>query len=84
MAKKEAKKKAAPPAKPTPGKRAYLVQVELLAEAYREYAEGSAEDEHFTTPGKQKKVAKQLAKMHNRLLKKVAEYGIEELDEDPE
>ena len=55
-----------------------------MAEAYREYAEGSAEDEHFTTPGKQKKVAKQLAKMHNRLLKKVAEYGIEELDEDPE
>lgn len=79
MAKKE--KKAA---KPTPGKQAYAAACDAIAEKYEEYSSGEAEDEHFTTPGKQKKVAKQLAKIHNRMLKKIAEQNREELDEDPE
>jgi hypothetical protein len=79
MAKKQ---KAAP--KPTPGKKAYLVLLESLQAKYQEFAEGNAEDNDFTTPGKQKKVAKQIAKLHNRFIKKVPEFGIEELDEDPE
>lgn len=75
-------KKTKKPAKPTPGKRAYLITIEGLSGAYESYAEGTAEDDDFPTPAKQKKVAKQLAKMHNRLLKKVAEFNIEELDEE--
>lgn len=77
-----AKKPKAPPPKPTPGKRAYLITIEGIAGAYKSYAEGTAEDDDFPTPAKQRKIAKQLAKMHNRLLKKVAEYKIAELDED--
>lgn len=76
-----AKKKGAAP-KPTPGKKAYLLQIDALRADYEAYSEGEAEDDDFPTPAKQKKVAKQLAKMHNRLLKKVAEFNIEELDED--
>lgn len=78
----KSKKKAAP-AKPTPGKKAYLLQIQGLATDYKMYAAGEAEDDDFPTPAKQRKVAKQLAKMHNRLLKKVAEFNIDELDEDP-
>lgn len=77
-------KKSKKPAKPTPGKRAYLILIEGIAGAYATYAAGEAEDDDFPTPGKQKKVAKQLAKQHNRLLKKVPEFNIDELDEDPE
>lgn len=77
-------KKTKKPAKPTPGKRAYLITIEGIAGAYESYSNGQADDDDFPTPGKQKKVAKQLAKMHNRLLKKVAEFNIDELDEDPE
>jgi hypothetical protein len=71
-------------AKPTPGKKAYAVICEAIAEQYADYSTGGAEDDDFTTPGKQKKVAKQLAKIHNRLLKKIPEVGLDELDEDPE
>lgn len=77
-------KKPKKPAKPTPGKRAYLITIEGLQGAYKTYAEGQAEDDDFPTPAKQRKVAKQLAKIHNRLLKKVPEHNIDELDEDPE
>lgn len=76
------KPKAKAPPKPTPGKRAYLITIEGIAGAYATYAEGNAEDDEFPTPAKQRKVAKQLAKMHNRLLKKVPEHTIDELDED--
>lgn len=75
-------KKPKKPAKPTPGKRAYLITVEGLQGAYKTYAEGQAEDDDFPTPAKQRKVAKQLAKIHNRLLKKVSEFNLDELDED--
>lgn len=68
--------------KPTPAKRAYLVALEGLNGAYESYRAGQVEDDDFPTPGKQKKVAKQIAKMHNRLNKKVAEFGIEDLSEE--
>jgi len=83
MAKPE--KKAKKPFKPTPGKKAYAVLCTALQEAYAEYAAGEADDEDFTSPGKQKKVAKQIAKLHNRFAsKKAPEFNFEELDEDPE
>ena len=75
-------KKPKKPAKLTPGKRAYLVICEGIQGAYKTYAEGEAEDAEFSTPAKQRKVAKQLAKIHNRLLKKVPELPLDELDED--
>lgn len=75
-------KKPKKPIKVTPGKRAYLITIEGLQGAYNTYAEGQAEDELFPSPAKQRKVAKQIAKVHNRLLKKVAEHDIDELDED--
>ena len=70
------------PAKPTPGKKAYAVACEAIGEKYTEFLDGDSDDADFTTPGKQKKVAKQLAKLHNRLLKKCADAGIEPLDEE--
>lgn len=81
MAKEKKAKKAA---KPTPGKAAYAAACDAIAEKYEEYAEGNAEDDNFTTPGKQRKVAKQLAKIHNRMLKKIPEQNRDDLDEDPE
>lgn len=66
----------------TPGKKAYFIAVQKLAKAHAKYNEGRADDDEFSTPAKQKKVAKQLAKFHNRLLKKLPELKIEELDED--
>lgn len=82
MAKKE---KAAKPKKTatTPGSKAYEVALQAIKEAYDEWVAGEAEDDVFTSPGKQRKVAKQLAKQHNRILKKSKLDGTE-LDEDPE
>jgi hypothetical protein len=74
-----AKKKA--PVAMTPGRKAYQVALEGLGDSYEDYAEGKAEDDDFTTPGRQKKVAKQIAKLHNRLLKKSKIEDIDELDE---
>lgn len=77
-------KKAAKPAKPTPGKKAYSLLCDALSAEYDDYAAGNAEDDDFPTPAKQRKVAKQLAKLHNRMLKKIPEQNRDELDEDPE
>lgn len=74
------KKKA--PVTMTPGRKAYEVALEGLGEKYEEFSEGNAEDEDFATAGKQKKVAKQIAKLHNRLLKKSKIEDIDELNED--
>lgn len=79
MAKKQ---KAA--VKMTPGRKAYEVALKDLGVAYEEFSEGNAEDDDFTTPGKQRKVAKQIAKLHNRLLKKSKIEDIDELDEEVE
>jgi len=77
-------KKPTKVAKPTPGSQAYRVVLQAISDKYDDYAAGEAEDDDFTTPGKQKKVAKQLAKHHNRILKKSKLSDIDELDEDPE
>jgi len=77
-------KKPTKVAKPTPGSQAYRVVLAAISDKYDDYAAGEAEDDDFTTPGKQKKVAKQLAKHHNRILKKSKLTDIDELDEDPE
>lgn len=66
----------------TPGRKAYERALENLLSEYEDYSLGNAEDDDFTTPGKQKKVAKQIAKLHNRLLKKSKIEDIDELDED--
>lgn len=76
MAKPEKK-----PKKQTPGSKAYQVLVDAARGLYDEYAAGEADDDDFPSPGKQKKVAKQLAKHHNRLLKKGKLDGIE-IDEE--
>lgn len=75
-------KKAA--VKMTPGRKAYERALENLQSEYEDYSTGNAEDDDFTTPGKQKKVAKQIAKLHNRLLKKSKIEDIDELDEEVE
>lgn len=75
------KKTAAAPT-PNPGQKAYLITIEKLTKAYKKYAAGDAEDDDFPTPAKQKKVAKQIANHHNRLLKKVEAWNIEPLDAD--
>lgn len=75
-------KKPAEAPKPNPGQKAYLLTIKALHKQYRKYAEGEAEDDDYPTPAKQKKVAKQLANHHNRLLKKVPDFGIEELNPD--
>lgn len=64
---KKPKKKEVPEVKITAAKAAYVLAIEALAAAYEEYSQGNAQDSLFTTPGKQKKVAKQIAKLHNRL-----------------
>lgn len=75
-------KKTVEAPKPTPGHKAQLVAMERIAKAYRKYASGEAEDDDFPTPAKQKKVAKQLANVHNRFNKKLPQFGIEDLDAD--
>jgi hypothetical protein len=82
-AKKTKKTKA--PVKVTAAKAAYQLALHALHAAHGEYATGMANDELFPTPGKQKKVAKQIAKLHNRLLSKSKLDGLElpeELDVD--
>lgn len=64
-----------------PAKKAYQVALDGLRESYEDYSTGQAEDDDFPTPGKQKKVAKQIAKLHNRLLGKSKLDGLE-LEED--
>lgn len=66
----------------TPGQKAYDVVLNAIETEYDEWSEGNAEDDDFTSPGKQKKVAKQLAKHHNRILKKSKLNDRDELDED--
>ena len=75
-------KKAKAPVAMTPGRKAYQIALDGLGENHESYSEGNAEDDDFTTPGKQKKVAKQIAKLHNRLLKRSKIDDIDELDED--
>lgn len=65
----------------TPGSKAYQVIIDAVRDLHSQYAAGEAEDDDFPSPGKQKKVAKQLAKHHNRLLKKSKLDGLE-IDED--
>ncbi len=79
MAKKPKKPAAA---KITPAKMGYLLSIENLREKYDEYASGEAECDHFTTPAKQKKVAVQIAKYHNRLVTKSKLTQFEPLDEE--
>lgn len=74
-------KKPKAPVSMTPAKKAYAIAIDALKGAHEEYTNGQAIDEDFTTPGKQVRVAKQIAKMHNRLLKKSKLDGLE-LDED--
>lgn len=81
MAKKTKEKAAKPPVAMTPAKKAYAIAIDALKSSHDEYSNGQANDEDFTTPGKQVRVAKQIAKMHNRLLKKSKLDGLE-LDED--
>lgn len=76
-------KKKKPAVKMTPGKKAYQVALKNLKCEHEDYMKGEAPDEDFPTPGKQKKVAKQIAKLHNRLLKKSG-LDNEEIDEDEE
>lgn len=68
----------------TPGRKAYERALENLQSEYEDYVAGNAEDDDFPSKGKQKKVAKQIAKLHNRLLKKSKIEDMDELDEDPE
>ncbi len=79
MAKKPKPEKK--PASMTPAKKAYDIALEALRSAHHDYTNGQATDEEFSTPGKQVRVAKQIAKFHNRLLKKSKLDGLE-LDED--
>lgn len=81
MAKKP--KKAKKTVSMTPAKTAYQVALDNLYDTHSLYLAGQANDENHTTPGKQRKVAKQIAKLHNRLLKKSGLDGLE-LDEDAE
>lgn len=78
MAKKEKIKK---PVTLTPAKKAYQLALDALAKDYDSYSNGQAIDEDFPSPGKQLRVAKQIAKLHNRLLGKSKLDGID-LDED--
>lgn len=70
--------------KMTPGRKAYERALENLQSEYDDYCEGEAEDADFPTPAKQRQVAKQIAKLHNRLLKKSKIENRDKLDEDPE
>lgn len=83
MAKKT--KPAAKPRKTTPTIKAYQLVLGAIAEKYEEYSDGEAEDEEYgRSPAKQKKIAKMLAKHHNRILKKSKLTDIEPLDEEVE
>lgn len=75
-----AKKEKAPVAM-TPAKKAYDLALEGLRADYDQYSNGQANDEEFSSPGKQLRVAKQIAKLHNRLLKKSRLDGVD-LEED--
>lgn len=70
-------KKPKKPVAVTPAKKAYQIAIDALAASYEEYSNGTAQDEDFSSPGKQLRVAKQVAKMHNRLLSKSKLDGIE-------
>lgn len=70
--------------KMTPGRKAYEVALDAIELRYDDYCAGEADDADFPTPAKQRKVAKQIAKLHNRLLKKSKIENRDELDEDPE
>lgn len=67
----------------TPTTKAKMIALDALSAEYEDYSEGNAEDEDFSSAGKQKKVAIQIAKLHNRLAKKwKLEDEVDELDED--
>lgn len=66
----------------TPGQAAYREALAAIKMRHEDWANGNVDDDKFSSPGKQKKVAKQIAKLFNRLLKKSKLDGIEELDED--
>lgn len=66
----------------TPGQAAYREALAAIKMRHEDWANGNVDDPKFSSPGKQKKVAKQLAKLFNRLLKKSKLEGIEDLDED--
>lgn len=70
--------------KMTPGRKAYEAALDAIELRYDDYCAGKADDADFPTPAKQRKVAKQIAKLHNRLLKKSKIENRDELDEDPE
>ena len=70
--------------KPTPGSAAYRAVLGAIAEVHAEYEQGESDNADFTSPGKQRKVAKQIAKQHNRILKKSKLTDIDPLDEDSE
>lgn len=74
-------KKPKAPVKLTAAKVAYQLALDSLVDAHQLYSTGLANDETFSSPGKQKKVAKQIAKLHNRLLSKSKLDGLG-LDED--
>lgn len=74
-------KKPKKPVAVTPAKKAYQLALDALSASYEEYSNGTATDEEFPTPGKQLRVAKQIAKLHNRLLKKSKLDGLELDDE---
>jgi hypothetical protein len=74
--------KATPAPIPTPGQAAYLAALKGISKQYKKYAAGEADDETFTTPAKQKKVAKQIANIHNRLNKKVADFNVSDITPD--
>ena len=79
---KKPKKKAKAPVKLTAAKKAYQLALDSLVDGHMLYSQGKAEDDDFPSPAKQRKVAKQIAKLHNRLLSKSKLDGLE-LDEDP-
>lgn len=82
MAKKD---KASKPKKTTPSIKAYRLVLGAIEEKYDEYSDGEADDDEFgRSPAKQKKIAKQLAKHHNRVLKKSKLDDVEPLDEEVE
>ena len=79
---KEKKSKKKAEVKVTPAKMGYVVAIQALADKYDQYTLGTVEDELFPTPAKQKKVAVQIAKFHNRLVGKSKLTQFELLDED--
>lgn len=78
MAKPEKTKKVA---KATPGSAAYRAVLKAIEETHAEYLEGESDDADFTTPGKQRKVAKQIANHYNRILKKSKLTDLDPIEE---